>query len=166
MPKAARPAAETAAEIEGAVRIVPEAIQEEFARVPSDLHRWNVAAAQADEDVRRAELELDVWEAQSRLRVVEEWRAENAAPVADGDKKRAAPRPPGEDKIDAVVYSDPEYRRLRERGIAAQRRKADALGMLDSIRAKRDMLVSLGAHVRAEMERDAYIRDRGAGRPR
>lgn len=168
MPRAAKVAVEKPDERKRATSIIPEAIQDEYAAVPSDLARWNMVAAQADEEVRRAELELDVWEAERRLKVVEDWRAavEAEAEVAAADKKKAAPRPPGEDKIDAVVFADPDYRRRREAGIEAQRRKADALGMLDAIRAKKDMLISLGAHIRIELERDPSLRDRGAGRPR
>jgi len=37
-------------------------------------------------------------------------------------------------------------------------------GVIDAVRTKRDMLISIGAQVRAEMESDPSIRERSRGR--
>ncbi len=56
-----------------------------------------------------------------------------------------------------------EYRQARLRLIDATERKEQAQVMVDAVAAKKDMLVSLGADLRAEKEADPSIRDR---RPR
>lgn len=122
----------------------------ELSRVPSDLDWWNGQAAQADQQLREAELDLETWEATRRLQVVTDFRS----------KFGVVARPPGEEKIDAIVYADPGYRRAREKVIGAARAKANAVGRVDAIRTKRDMLVSLCSLVRTEMEREAYIKRR------
>jgi hypothetical protein len=159
MPRAAKVIPATDLEMVRATRIVPEAIQEEYAAVPADLHRWSAVHAQADQAVRLAELDLESWEAERRLRVMTEWREGN-----EGLPKEQRERPPTEASTDAIVYADPEYARRRRLVIGLLREKADASAMLEGIRAKKEMLVSLGADLRLEREQDITIRDRA--RPR
>ena len=138
------PAEWTEREVREATIIEPKMLEEEYIRVPGDLAYWNEQFSRAREAHLRAELSREVEEAGLRLEV-------RAALVAKGEKATEA-------TLDALVVTDPRYREMREREITADGRKQRVLGVLDAIRGKRDMLISLGAQMRAEMAGDPSIR--------
>lgn len=132
------------------VRIIPELISDEYVRVPSDLAYWNARYAQAAEDFARAKHTLDLL----RARLVKLIREEFASL---GLK-------PNESQVDAAIEAHPDCIASRENVTSTERTKLEMYGNVDAVRTKRDMLVSLGAHLRAEMEHDPVIRERMAGR--
>jgi hypothetical protein len=124
--------------------IEPKMLEEEYIRIPGDLAYWNEQYCRAREGHLRAELAREVDEANLRLEV-------RAKLVEQGSKVT-------EGTLDAMVVTDPRYRETREREITADARKQRMLGILDAIRGKREMLVSLGAHIRQEMAGDPSLR--------
>jgi hypothetical protein len=64
------------------------------------------------------------------------------------------------DDIKAAIEQIDDVRRARENTIEAEYEKVRLLGIVDAIRSKRDMLISVGAHVRAEMDHDPSIKSR------
>lgn len=123
--------------IKSATAIEPIALNEEFVRLPSDLAYWNSVYADALGDLLRAERTLEEGEARAR--------EEHRAAVPEDEKVT-------EKALDARVALDPRYMKLREAVDDAAVAKARASGVVDAIRAKREMVVSLGAQLRAEMQ--------------
>jgi hypothetical protein len=157
MPRAAREVPATEAEAAAALDLQGADIEVYYRRLPGEVSRWNLVVARAEEAVRRADeaergadLALDAWVARRHLEVAEA-----------GEK-----RPP-EHVVHATVRADARYEAHRRAVIDARAVKSEAMrardeaaAVLEGLRVKKDMIVSLGAHVRLEMERDALIRRR------
>lgn len=141
----------TAEEVARATSIEPVAIQEEYAAVPSDLHRWCRILADADHALGVAEQGEKDFENDERVRLIEE---------AD----KAEEKPPSEDRLKAKVRAAAGYKAACRAAIEARKTKAYCFAVVEAIRAKKDMLVSLGADLRAEAERELIIRDRSPRR--
>lgn len=151
MPKKATPVeAPNDAEVERVTRIEPVAIQEEYAAVPGDLYRWCRLLADADHALGVSEQEIEDCENDERVRLLAE-------------AEKAEEKPPSEDRLKAKVRAAAPYKAACRRALDARREKARAFAVVEGIRAKKDMLISLGADLRAEAERELLIRDR-AGR--
>ncbi len=147
MPRQSRaPAQETDREIRRATSIEPTAIQEEYCAVPSDLYRFASLVSERDELLDHAEQQLKSYEARRAVEIVE------AVPVDE--------KPPGEAKIVAQIRKEKGWGEAVREVSRARRAKADAFAVLEAIRAKKEMLISLGATQRLELEREALIRDR------
>jgi hypothetical protein len=121
--------------IRSATQIEPIAINEEFVRLPGDLAYWNGVYADAVRNLLDAQRLSDAGEA----RIREGYRAKVTEKVT-------------EKYLDSCVAMDADFAKLREAEDDAEANKARAAGIVDAIRAKREMLVSLGAHMRAEMQ--------------
>jgi hypothetical protein len=145
--------AELDAEVRRATRIIPERIDDEFAAVPSDVFRWGRVVAEADEALDLAEEALKGHENERGKQILE------AVPAGE--------KPPGEDRLKMLVRAEASWRSLARAEIKARRVKADALAVLEAIRQKASMLISLGASMRADREAaergENGIRDRGRG---
>ncbi len=126
-----------------AVAITPEAIAEEFTRIPSDLAFWGERFAESSRTYLLAE--QAVKECRSRLRLAIRETAAVKMTV---------------DAVEAEVEGRAEYQSLKLAEIESEAAKMMSKARLDALIAKKDMLVSLGAHIRAEMG-PAHIRDRG-----
>jgi hypothetical protein len=136
------------------VRIEPLALEEEFVRMSADLAYWNQRYAAAVREHLTSKIAIE--RTASHLRIIHRERltAEN-------------PKPPTESMVEAAVNTDEQMDKARAALIDAEVEKVRLAGVLDAVRTKRDMLVSLGAHVRAEMQADPSIRsDVAAGRRR
>lgn len=66
-----------------------------------------------------------------------------------------------ESQVDAHATIDPRWRAQRDRDVDAEVNVKRLAALVEALRAKRDMLVSLGAHVRAELGPPPSIRERG-----
>jgi len=128
-----------------AVSIDAGRLNDEFVRVSSDLAYWNRSYAGAVKRLRLAEMDREGQEASLRLK----YRAEAEA---SGQKIT-------EGTLDALVVDSPQYKLALTVEVDSEHDKNRATGVVDAIRTKRDMLVSLGAHIRAEMQRDPSIRE-------
>lgn len=150
MPRQSRqPVPETDREIARATSIEPTAIQEEYSAVPADVYRWASAVAERDEVLDYAERDLKSYEARRAVEIVDAVKAEEKVP--------------GEAKITAAIRRESGWVKAVELVAKARRGKADALAVLEAVRAKKEMLISLGATQRLELEREALIRDRERG---
>ncbi len=132
------------------VKIEPLAIQEEFVRIPADLAYWNARYALALREHLTAKIDLDVTRA--KLQPIVRLAIQEA-----GGKVT-------ESQVDAAIESHDSYVDARRRVADAEVAKNELFGSLDAIRAKKDMLMSLGAHLRVEMEGDPVMREHVRGR--
>jgi hypothetical protein len=128
------------------VAIEPMALQEEFSRVPSDIAYWNEVYAQA----YQAWLELKLARERTWAQAYQEKQSFLLTLGKSG-------RGPTVGEIEAEVTQSSEYLEVRSKEIAAETEKIRTGGMVDALRSKRDMLISLGAHQRAEMQHDPSI---------
>ena len=126
------------------VQIEPMAMQEEYVRIAPDLAYWNDRYAKVLKSFQIAKLEVETTEA--RLYI----QQRNA--MLDEGKK------PTEAQINTAVTIDPELREVKMELIMAEVEKVRIAGVCDAVRTKRDMLVSLGATMRAEYASEPSIR--------
>lgn len=127
------------------VRIDPEDIQEEFVRIPSHLAYWNARYARALRDHLMAKIDLDVLKA-------------NLDPAIRLELMNRGVKVT-EAQVSAAIETHEDVVAARMRVAETEVTKNEMYGSLDAIRSKKEMLVSLGAHLRAEMEGDPLIRE-------
>ena len=130
------------------IRIEPMAIQEEFIRVAPDLACWTTRLSTANEGYQLAKWRAEKTEAKLRVHH-RETLLQLTSKVT-------------ESQVDAAVTLDPETDVARLNLIRAEAEKIRIAGLCEAVRAKREMLVSLGAHVRSEMQGDPVIRNQHA----
>jgi hypothetical protein len=126
------------------ISITPEALSEEFARVALDLAYWNARYADALKAYREAEVQ------QKRTKAMLYIKHRTLLTETNGKTTEA--------QVDAAVLLDPSMVEADTNLIATEVEKEKARGVLDAVRAKREMVVSLGAHIRAEMAGDPSLR--------
>jgi hypothetical protein len=149
--KATTPQPATEADIKRATSVEPAAIQEEYATVSSDLAHWGATRAEAARQEKRAELDTETW----------------LANFVNDEREKAEVagwRSPGVDGLKEKAKSRPQYREFKEAEIEASFAKDSAGAIVAAISAKKEMLVSLGADMRLENERDILIKQRNGGR--
>ena len=143
--KATQQADEQSEYVKECTSILPaEQIEDEFRRVSADLAYWNNKFA----DALREHLRAKATEKQVRASVYLEIRSGAAE---KGEKLTEA-------MTDAKVETHEDVRDAVDRCIHAEASKARMYGMVDAVRSKKDMLVSIGAQVRAEMQGDPMLR--------
>lgn len=130
------------------VEVEPLALHEEYVRVSGDMAYWGSIYATAERTFQLAELAHKRVTAQLQL----EWRE---TLKARSDKVTEA-------VVDANVTCDHRYFESKVASIDAEVEKIRVRGLLEAVRAKSSMLVSLGAHVRAEMAADPRVRSEQA----
>ncbi len=126
------------------IAIFPEQIEEEFVRTPADVAYWNAQYADALDAYLKAKAAADrEW---ARL-----WLLVRAQLSADGAK-------PTEKLVDASVEVHDDWQKVQLSLIDAEVKKAQLQGHVDAVHTKRDMLQSLGAKLRVEMQSDPQVR--------
>lgn len=128
------------------VRIEPMALEEEFVRVPADLAYWNEEYSK----IYQFWLERKMIREQVQAMVQTECR-EHLEITKKGGK-------PTVGEVENEMILDTRYQQAKSKEIQAESEKVRLAGVLDALRSKRDMLISLGAHMRAEMQNDPMIR--------
>lgn len=133
-------------ELEDVFDIDPLNLQEAFCEVPAHLAYWSnqyalryrkAAAAKANEkQVAAAYREV----ARDRALALR-------GKATEGD-------------VAAQLEQVDEVQTARDETIEAEYEKVRVFGIVDAIRSKKEMLISVGAHVRAEMDHDPSIRSR------
>lgn len=136
-------------ELKRAVEIIPEAIEEEFVRIPGDLALWGERYADALEQYLMAEMVAE--ETYARLLIEHRERLEAA-------EKKAT-----EAAVKAAVDTDPKWHDVKLAMIHAEVDKVRADKRLRAVSAKKEAVISIGAHIRAEMEGDPSIREHSRG---
>lgn len=132
------------------VRIEPMAIQEEFVRVPSDLAYWSESHSNLYREWQLAKFtrEQEWGAAMARARALLSSKA-----VGGGGRR------PTVDQVEGEAVNDETYVAAKRNEVFLEAETKRLAGMIDAVRTKRDMLVSLGAHIRAEMEHDPVIKE-------
>lgn len=131
-----------------AVRIDPIRIQAEYLRLPGELAYWHAMLANAHQDHREAELALRRTAARLRSR-------HRARLTALGDRIT-------EGELQAAVEDDPAWVARMVDEIECEARVGRLRALCRALDAKRDMLVSLGAHIRVELQGDPSLRHANA----
>ena len=124
--------------LETCVTVDDTVIQEEFMRLPSDYFYWAQQYTNARKDHRLAKLSCD--ETRARLGIELRLQIEN-------ERGKAT-----ESMVSAAIDSSAEWVSARTVEIEAESEMVRTQGILEAIRTKREMLISLGAHARAEMK--------------
>lgn len=119
-------------------------LQSEFTRIAADIARWNELFAEATADYRLAEHQLETVE--STLYLHYKGHADSL-----GQKVTEA-------ALKAKVLTDPQYQEASVALIQEERQMLKAKGVVGALITKRDMLISLGAHIRAELHGDPALR--------
>lgn len=122
----------------------PEALQEDFIRYAADLAWWGERLAESKREVALCE-----------LAVVE---AKAAADVEVRAELEATKRKATVDAIDMAVRRSPGYVAAQRQLIEAEFHEGRVRAVVDGLRAKRDMLVGLGAQFRAELNGDPVLK--------
>ena len=131
---------------EECVNLSVDDIKAEFCRLPADLAYWGARHAEA----------LEVWKTAKSYRESTEARLHliQRETLAVGGSKR-----PTVADIAAAVTMAPEYSSAHAAEISAEAAHLAAKNRFLAVSAKKDILQSLGAHVRMEMSQDPIIRD-------
>ncbi len=135
--------------IEEVVSIDALRLQDAFIRVPADLARWTEKYAQSLRRALRTEA--------TRKRVFAERFLDIKTTPIDGMKG------PSEAVIKMKVETDDLYMEAVDNEIDAEVERMRTHGIVEAIRGKKDALISLGAHVRAEMGDSPRIRGEHRG---
>lgn len=131
------------------VEIDPLNLDKEFMELPGWLAYWNQQLADAIEATMLAKAELEREEANKTL-----WYRSQA----EFDKKKLTV-----DAINAKVIDHEDVVMARQIYIERDAQRLRIKGIVDAIIAKKDMLQSLGAKLRAEMSGDLALREQMAG---
>lgn len=134
-----------AAILRRAVQILPSEIQEEYRRLPGEVAYAGMLLAEAERAQREAELDARMVTARRALTIRAELEMRGQK-VTEG-------------LVAANLESDSQWQDAQVREIARRADRARIKAVCDALDAKRDMLISYGAHVRQEMRPDPIIRD-------
>lgn len=119
-------------------------INNEFKRTSADIAFWSKKYADAVKESITAEINRkQVWSAK--------WIATKEMLVATGSRATI-------EDIKSNLETDNSVREARAREITAEFEKERIKGIMEAIRTKREMLISLGAHLRQEMQQDPTIK--------
>lgn len=127
------------------LEVAPEAIQEEFVRVPAEMGYWGERAASALKRYKLARAARELAEATAYL-------------THKASTERATV-----DQVKALVECDDAVKAAKATEIEAEAEAAAERNRYEAIRGKKDVLQSMGAILRAEMERDPVVRSRARG---
>jgi len=131
------------------VNIDPLEVQAEFIRLPGDLAYWNARYARALRAHLTSKIAVNVTYArlEPKLRMA----------ITDAGGKAT------EAMVKSAVEGNADYILAQERAVEAEVEKNEVYGALDAIRSKKEMLISLGAHMRSELEGDPTLREQSRG---
>lgn len=125
------------------VKLEPTALEEEFVRYTADFAFWGSKFASAKQEESLAKLARDTTAADLDV---------GAREALAGDKK------PTEAMISAWVAKHPAMQQAEKDVIAATYHVDRTRAIWEALRAKRDMLVGLGAQQRAEMQHEPTVK--------
>ena len=131
-------------------------IQGEFARVSADMAYWGEILAGLERDL--ATSKSDVEHCKARLSIDMRTQLERLAASKAAGKGKAPPRVT-DSQVESKVVSHDQYRVATENQRRSDYQVKSAKGVLEAIRTKRDMLISLGAQMRAELKSEPYIKE-------
>lgn len=141
--------------LRAAIDIDENLITEEYQRLPGDLAYYNAQLAQATRAYLAAKRAVEKTEARLTLKY---GHSSEAHLKPEGWKK------PNDAIVDALVQEDEEMEVAAQLLIEAEAERARLIGVVEAVRAKREMIVSLGAHLRIELQGDPILREQAASR--
>ena len=133
--------------LKSCVTIDRQDFDQEFTRLPADLAYWNEKYAQSLHHYLNSKIDADrvyaslIIEHRERMRGI------------DPDARKG----PTVDAVKAAVEDDVRWEKAQEILVASEVRKVRVRGIVEAVMAKKDMLQSLGAKLRAEMQ-DPIVR--------
>jgi hypothetical protein len=131
--------------LDDCTQIEPMALQEEFVRLPGDMAYWASRYATVYKLYLDAKL--------VRERVTAELKEQHRNRLTLNSKGRVTV-----DEVESAVLMDANYLEAKSSENALESEKVRLNLIVDALRAKRDMLISIGAHQRAEMQHDPVVR--------
>jgi hypothetical protein len=133
-----------------AVEIDDMALDEEIMEAPGDLAYWNASYTKALREYLIEKHEFSITHAKVRMKI----RAEKAD---------ATPKLTNDD-VNALIALDEEHQTAELKFIEAEAEKERLKKFAEAVAAKKDMVQSLGAKLRSELEGDPNIRKQHRGR--
>lgn len=133
--------------LDDCVEIDELAIQDEYIRVSPDYAYWSERYSEAYKHHLELELNRKTIKAQAAKEVraqIEGMRSAGRVTVAE---------------VDADVEVNSEYLVAKMAEIEADAKVKKLQGILEALRIKKEMLISLGAHLRQDMQREALIKN-------
>jgi len=127
------------------VQIEPEALEEEFIRLPADIAYWNEKYSIALREYLLAKLRADETKALVTMET-REFANASGVKMTVGD-------------LEAKVQLDDRVQDANLALVEAEAARQALRNRCDALMAKRDMLQSLGAKLRVEMMSDPVVRD-------
>jgi hypothetical protein len=131
--------------LQEAVNIDDLLLDQEFIKLPGQLAHYTANYAEAVRDYLMTKLNVETTRARAHLRL----RAEAEL----GNRKMTVA------DLDALVSTDQDYIAAAIDLIEADVARQKLRGIVDAVTAKKDMLQSLGAKLRAEMQGDPIVRN-------
>lgn len=132
-----------------AVSMDPLDLEAEFKRIPALLAQYNEEYAVALRRWLRAKAEVDRTHARLYL---------EAREIAEEMGEKTT-----EGSLKATIESKQAYIDAVDARISSEAQKVRVGGILDALSAKKDALISIGAHMRAEMSGQPHLRNEGKG---
>ncbi|PCJ25638.1 MAG: hypothetical protein COA94_06055 [Rickettsiales bacterium] len=133
-------------------------LNREFARVSSDLAYWGEKYAQAERCHAEAKAEHE--QVQARLyRQVRAVLEADAAAKASAAPTKKAPARVTDSHVESEVVLTADYAVAYQEVIDCESAKTRVRMIIEAVKTKRDMLVSLGAQLRAELRGEPHIKD-------
>jgi hypothetical protein len=121
----------------------PLKLDDEFVRLPADLAYWHGQAANALRAYQTAKIDTKRLEARLSIELREQQ-------IHDGKK-------PTESTVAAAVETSDEMYEARKNLVGLEADYERIRGVVDAVRAKKDMVVSIGHQIRAELS-DPIVR--------
>jgi len=139
--------AKAAVSIDPLASEIPASLNAELIQFPEEVARWGFRVAEAAREVQMSELlEDDCWAASlEKAKMV-------LGPLVRGTTNAA--------DYERAARQDPEWRKARIKHIHADAKLGRLKSAMEALRTKREALMSLGANLRQEMERDPSLRQR------
>lgn len=156
------------AHLREAILIDPARLQEEFYNCSPTIASAAAVHGRAVSDLLRAKSRTKRLEGLLYLRAKDRLEAEQTAlQMAENRKAKAEARKPEkvwkhvpEGVIESEMRQDPQWLAAQDAEAEAALNEAQARGYREAAMAKKDMLVQIGATLRAEMARDPIVRER------
>lgn len=123
-------------------------IEEEFIRLPGDLASLSELHVEAAESAEYADLALEILEARATAEI-----REHAKLMGDNATVNF---------LSSKLKLRPDWQSAKRESIARRAEEARAKAMVNAVIAKREMLISLGAHIRAQLMGDPTTRAKGS----
>ncbi len=126
------------------VNVDPLRIQDHYCEVPAQFAYWSHQYALADRGLKLAKMD--------------EERTRATLALAHRQRLVDAGLKPTESQVEAKVATDPEMTDVTRERIEAEFQERRLKGVVSAVAMKSQSLMSLGAHVRKEMEGDPQVR--------